>query len=355
MDLINYSTIAASLVGAGVTYALLKGKNNNNSSCGIEFPDVALKRWENLNNGYKWEQFLEDIKELDDPSQYKEVLDECLEIKRSGEHYKSLMLFNRVLTTIQRLKNNKNVLFNKINDYIEENKPLRVMRSEATQLRDCTNAFLSEEGGWKVDNYLTNNVLFSYRNNGRQLKSRKFIKVIDKPMKNLACRAEEIQFINTWKWYQTGTLLDNVDGTQILSFISILSKFFILNRAAYCWKVSYFLPDGSLVIAYNGANNRQEDYDLPPLPENFAKPDIFYHAFRFIPLTPERTIVISVLWSRIFGSRELVLMDDNSNYIKGTEFEDFVNTKPIYKQIDETILNLKKKQQKKQNVEENEN
>ncbi|KAK5579777.1 hypothetical protein RB653_009464 [Dictyostelium firmibasis] len=358
MEYLNFSTISASLIGAGAVYALLKNKINiGNNSCGSnEFPTNVLKRWENLNNGYSWDMFLEEIRAIPDASKFKEHLDNCLSLKKSGNHYTALVEFLKIVTTIEKLKSNKNLYFITINDYINENKELSVMMRESVQFKDLMNAFLSEDA-WINEKELAGDdksVTYSYRHNGRQLKARKFVKVIDKPIKNLVLRTEEIQYFNNWKWYQEGTKLEDYKGTKLCRFISVLSRFILFNRAAYCWRLSFTLPDGSVIVSVNGANNRQSDYDLPPLPKKFSYPDIYFHAWRFIPLSPTKTIVISVMESdpkiwflpfeafiaqgRTFGSRELVLLDQHSTYIKGTEYEDCLDKNPLYKQIDNILF-----------------
>ncbi|KAM9970764.1 hypothetical protein ACTFIR_002628 [Dictyostelium discoideum] len=359
MEYLNLSTITASLIGAGTAYAFLKNKinSNNNNSCGsIEFPTNVLNRWSKLNNGYSWEMFLEEIKEIPDPSKFKNHIDNCLLLKLSGNHYEALVQFLKILTTIEKLKSNKNLYYITINDYINENKEILVLMKESIQLKDLMNAFFSEDA-WINEKELSGDdksVTYSYRHNGRQLKARKFIKVIDKPIKNLLLRVEELQLFNTWKWYQHITRLNDYKGTKLISIISVLSRFILFNRAAYCWTLTYTLPDGSVIVAVNGANNRQSDYELPPLPKQFSHPDIFFHAWRFIPLSPTKTIVVSVMESdpkiwflpfegfiaqgRTFGCRELVLLDQHSTYIKGTEYEDLLEKNPLYKQVDKILF-----------------
>ncbi|GAM17080.1 hypothetical protein SAMD00019534_002550 [Acytostelium subglobosum LB1] len=317
------------------------------STCGLEHPGVIYNRWRNVAKGYNMDNFMNDTMPLKEPHTYKTVLKEALHLKNEEmKHYEALMVMQRVVATYKKLTMDGDKLGKEIKDYIEMNKEYRVMYNESVQHYDLVDAFFNEKD-WTVDPNLEHEVQYSYRTEGRRLRSRKFIKVVNLPLKNLAMRCQEIDLINTWKWYQSGKVISTPTskGTVLCSIISILSRIFILNRAAYCWKLNFRLPDNSIVIAYNGANNRQSDYDLPALPTGFAYPDIFYHAFRLIPLTPHKTIVISVMESdpkiwfltremfikqgKTFGCRELKLMSDFSSDIHGTPYQEFANH-PFY-------------------------
>ncbi|EFA81884.1 hypothetical protein PPL_05116 [Heterostelium album PN500] len=329
--------IVGSIIVGIITFYLFSPRHN--SVCGLDHPANVYNRWRRLKNSFSYEQFLQQISPIENPKTYKKVLDDALKLKNQQEkHAEGIILLEKVVTTAKDLTKKKDPLGKEILDYINSIKDLKVLFNESVQYHDLMDAFFNDDG-WTVDKDLLYNVEYSYRTKGRTLKSRKFIKIVDLPILNVATRCEEIELFNTWKWYQNGKIIktETSKGTILCSIISILSRFVVLNRAAYCWKINYKLPDGSVIIAYNGANNRQSDYDLPPLPKGFAYPDIFYHAFRLIPLTPTKTILISVMESdpkiwfytkemfirtaKKFGCRELKLIDEHAGVISGTPYE----------------------------------
>ncbi|EGG14054.1 hypothetical protein DFA_11817 [Cavenderia fasciculata] len=328
------ATGAAAMVGALSYYWK---KSLKESQCGIDYPSVHYNSWKRLHNGFSMDQFLEMVKPLDDPSSYQMVLEKAMDLKKNkNSHVDSLILMSRINSTIKKLDLENNDLSDEIQLFIDCNKCYAVLQREAKQYYDLIDAFINEDGYIK-DPVLEHTTEYSYRYEGRQLKSRKFIKIIDRPLINCLMRTQEIDIFNTWKWYQHGKTVTPSDGTYLCSIISILSKFIILNRAAYCWRLSFPLPDGSYIVSYNGANNRPSDYDLPPLPTGFAYPDIFYHGWRFIPLSKNKTMVISVMESdpkiwflpfeyfirmgKSFGCRELKLLDEFSATIAGTSYD----------------------------------
>ncbi|KAF2073659.1 hypothetical protein CYY_005044 [Polysphondylium violaceum] len=347
-------SLLSGIVGAGLSYALLK--NQLPSAPKPRMPQDELNEWNAANDGFCWEKYCELVSPFDNIENFTIIFSTCIELKNIEKHYEALILFIKIKNTIKKLDKSKDSLGCKIQNYIDSDPNLCVIQREAVQLNDLMDAFFNNDG-WTNDDVLTSDVQYSYRQEGRRLRSRKFIKVINKPMKNLVMRTAEIDQFSSWKWYQTGKTVDPCEGTNLCSIVSVLSRFVVLNRAAYCWKLNYFLPDGSCVVSYNGANNRQSDYNLPPLPKGFAYPDIFYHAWRFIPVSKNKTIVVSVMESdpkiwfmptegfvrtaKKFGCRELALLDQYSNHIRGTVYdEENIQEKSIYQTIDQTVTKI---------------